>query len=165
MRIEDAPEFQTARNAMSHHTNAIIRCPLCGTLNRVDLDRANAGPRCGSCRKPILLDRPLPATQSDFDRTIGSSPVPVLVDFYADWCGPCHMIAPHLEAIAAARAGKALVLKVDSDAEPGLAARFGIRGLPTVVAFRDGKETGRQVGAASREAYEQLLGVRGNTGA
>ena len=138
---------------------ATIRCPHCGTLNRIDLNRAADGPKCGSCHKPILLDRPLKAGESDFDRTIGSAPVPVLVDFYADWCGPCHMIAPHLDAIAAARVGNVLVLKVDSDAEQALAARFGIRGLPTVVAFREGKETGRQVGAAPREAYERLLGA------
>ena len=139
-----------------------MRCPHCGTLNSVDLNRAAAGPKCGSCHTPILLDRPIKATTSDFDRTIASAPVPVMVDFYADWCGPCHMIAPHLDAIAAARAGDALVLKVDSDAEPALAARFGIRGLPTVVAFRNGKETGRQVGAGPREVFERLLGATEN---
>jgi thioredoxin 2 len=137
---------------------ATIRCPHCGTLNSVDLNRAAQGPRCGSCRKPILLDRPLKATQADFDRTLGSTPVPILVDFYADWCGPCHMIAPYLDTIAAARVGKALVLKVDTEADPQLASRFAIRGLPTVVAFRNGKETGRQVGAATKEAFERLLG-------
>jgi thioredoxin 2 len=137
---------------------ATVRCPHCTTLNRVDLDRAHDGPKCGSCHKPILLDRPIKATRADFDQTIGSSPVPILVDFYADWCGPCHMIAPSLDAIASARTGTALVLKVDTEADPELAARFGIRGLPTVVAFRDGKESGRQVGAAPREAFERLLG-------
>lgn len=144
---------------------ATLRCPHCGTLNNIDLDRAGDGPKCGSCRKPILLDRPLKATGADFDRTINSSPVPVLVDFFADWCGPCHMIAPLLDAIAAARVGRALVLKVDTEADPPLTARFGIRGLPTVVAFMGGKEIGRQVGAAPREAFERLLGVTGSTGA
>jgi thioredoxin 2 len=138
---------------------ATIRCPHCSTLNSIDLHRAADGPRCGSCRTPILLDRPLKATTADFDRTIGSTSAPILVDFFADWCGPCHMIAPHLDAIAAARAGQALVLKVDTEADPQLAARFGIRGLPTVVAFRNGKEVGRQVGAAPREAFERLLRV------
>lgn len=137
---------------------ATISCPHCSKLNSVNLNRAADGPKCGSCGKAIPLDRPLKATQADFDRTIGSAPVPILVDFYADWCGPCHMIAPYLDAIAGARVGKALVLKVDTEADPQLAARFGIRGLPTVVAFRDGKETGRQVGAAAKEAFERLLG-------
>ena len=137
---------------------ATIRCPHCSTLNSIDLNRAADHPRCGSCGKPILLDRPLKATQADFDRTVGSAPVPVLVDFFADWCGPCHMIAPHIDAIAADRVGRALVLKVDTEADPQLAARFGIRGLPTVVAFKNGKEIGRQVGAGPREVFEQLLG-------
>ncbi len=138
--------------------NATIRCPHCGTLNRVNLARAGDRPRCGQCKTPMLLDRPLKATGADLDRTLASSPVPLLVDFYADWCGPCHMIAPLLDKIAADRAGTALVLKVDTEASPELAQRFAIRGLPTVVAFRQGKETGRQVGAAAREAYERLLG-------
>ena len=136
---------------------ATLRCPHCATLNSIDLNRAHNGPRCGSCQKPILLDRPLKATQADFDRTLGSTSVPILVDFFADWCGPCHMIAPHLDAIAADRVGRALVLKVDTEADPGLAARFGVRGLPTVVAFKSGKEIGRQVGAGLREVFEQLL--------
>jgi thioredoxin 2 len=136
---------------------ATIRCPHCGTLNSVDLDRAADGPRCGSCKKPILLDRPLKATGGDFDRTIGASPVPVLVDFFADWCGPCHMLAPVLDSIAQERMGQALVLKVDTEADPQLAMKYNVRALPTIVAFRGGKESGRVVGVQPKPAIEKLI--------
>lgn len=84
--------------------------------------------------------------------------MPVLVDFYADWCGPCHMMAPTLDALASDRKGLILVLKVDTEKDPALATRFDIRGLPTVVAFKYGKESGRQVGVASRAILERLIG-------
>lgn len=136
-----------------------LRCHFCQTWNRVLAAKAADRPKCGNCGRPLLLDRPYILIDEAFDRTIAESDLPVLVDFFADWCGPCHMIAPHLDAIASDRVGKALVLKVDTEADPALASRFAIRGLPTVVAFRDGKEVGRQVGAAPREVYEKLLGA------
>jgi len=135
-----------------------IRCPFCSRLNRVDLNRMANGPKCGGCGKPLQLDRPLHATAADFDHTIGSAEVPVLVDFYADWCGPCHMMAPTLDALASDRKGEILVLKVDTEKDPGLATRYNVRGLPTVVAFKDGRETGRQVGVAPRPVLDRLVG-------
>lgn len=134
-----------------------VRCPFCGTLNRVDLNKLLNGPKCGGCGKPLQLDRPLKATTADFDKTISTAEVPVLVDFYADWCGPCHMLAPTIDAIASDKKGQILVLKVDTDKDPDLGTRFGIRGLPTVAVFKNGKEAGRQVGVAPREAYERLV--------
>lgn len=136
-----------------------VRCPLCGRLNRVDLNKLSNGPKCGGCGKPLQLDRPLHATVADFDQTIGTAEVPVLVDFYADWCGPCHMMAPTLDALANDKKGQILVLKVDTEKEPALASRFDIRGLPTVVAFKEGRESGRQVGVAPRPVVERLLGL------
>jgi thioredoxin 2 len=136
-----------------------VRCSSCGRMNRVDLNRLANGPKCGGCGTPLPLDRPLHATGADFDQTIGSAEVPVLVDFYADWCGPCHMMAPTLDALAADKKGQVLVLKVDTEKDPALATRFDIRGLPTVVAFKDGKESGRQVGVAQRPVLERLLGL------
>ena len=135
-----------------------VRCPFCGTLTRVDLNKLALGPKCGSCGKPLQLDRPIKATAQDFEQSISTAEVPVLVDFYADWCGPCHMLAPTIDAIASEKKGRILVLKVDTDRDPALGTRFGIRGLPTVVVFSGGKESGRQVGVAPREAYERLLG-------
>jgi thioredoxin 1 len=97
-------------------------------------------------------------TDADFDRTIQGTSVPILVDFYADWCGPCRIMAPTLDDLAQKRTGESLVLKLDTDANQVTAGRFGIRGIPTVIAFRDGKETGRHVGVADMKVLENLLG-------
>jgi thioredoxin 2 len=134
-----------------------VRCPFCVTLNRVDLNKLANGPKCGGCGKPLQLDRPIKSTGADFDQTISTAEVPVLVDFYADWCGPCKMVAPVVDEVAQARAGKAVVLKVDTDRFPGINQRFGIRGIPTLIAFRGGNETGRHVGLAKRAELEALL--------
>lgn len=123
-----------------------LRCGFCLSLNRVRMDRAKDRPKCGKCQRPILLDRPVKVEAEDFQATVLESQVPVLVDFYADWCGPCRMLAPHLDQVASAGVGELLVVKVDSDRAPELSQRFGIRGLPTVVLFRDGAEADRVVG-------------------
>ncbi len=139
--------------------SATVPCPFCGTLNRIDLARLSGGPKCGSCARPLHLDRPTAVAQADFDKVISGTTVPVLVDFYADWCGPCKIIAPIVDELAQAHAGKIVVLKVDSDKSPQLSERFGIRGIPTLLAFRNGKESGRHVGLAQRRQLEAMVGV------
>jgi thioredoxin 2 len=137
-----------------------LRCVFCLTLNRVDLSRAGDRPTCGECGRPILLDRPVKVTEEDFDRTVLQSAAPVLVDFYADWCAPCKMVAPVVDEIATAHLGRLLVAKVDTDRAPGLSQRLGIRGIPTLIAFRDGAEVGRSVGFDPdrlRELAEEAL--------
>jgi thioredoxin 2 len=136
---------------------ATVACPFCSTLNRVDLQRIDDRPKCGNCGRPILLDRPVRMSDNDFERTIKDADVPVLVDFYADWCGPCKIMAPLLDDIARARAGALLVGKLDTDRNPGVSARFGIRGIPTLILFRGGSEAGREVGAVPRARIEALL--------
>lgn len=123
-----------------------IRCGFCLKLNRVDLAKAAARPTCGECGKPMLLDRPLKVSQEDFDRTVLEAEAPVLVDFYADWCAPCRMVAPFVDELATQNVGKLLVTKVDTDRAPEVAMRYGIRSIPTLIVFRDGEEVERSVG-------------------
>lgn len=140
----------------TERTRATVRCPFCRTLNRVDLARAADGPRCGSCRRPILLDRPLAVGDDDFDTVIAGTSVPVLLDCYADWCGPCKAMAPMLDELASARVGTLLVLKLDTDQNPQVASRLGIRGIPTFIAFQGGQERRRHVGMADRATLAAL---------
>jgi thioredoxin 2 len=106
----------------------------------------------------MLLDRPVPLDDESFDRTIAESELPVLVDFYADWCGPCKVMAPSVDELAARRQGRALVAKLDTDRSPRTAQRFDIRGIPTVVVFRGGREVARNTGAVPLPGLEKLLG-------
>jgi thioredoxin 2 len=138
---------------------AVVPCAFCSTLNRIDLTKLSNGPKCANCHRPILLDRPIKATTATYDKTLQGTTVPVLVDFYADWCGPCHMMAPALDEFARQHAGAALVLKLDTDAEPTIAARYGIRGIPTLIVFEQGKEKGRHVGVADLKVLQSLVGV------
>ena len=135
----------------------VIRCPSCGTMSRVDLARLSAGPKCAKCRNPLPLGHPFPVTDGDFPKYIAGAGVPVLVDFYADWCGPCHMMAPTLDEFATRRASDVLVLKLDTDANPNTAAQFGIRGIPTLIVFQNGKEARRHVGVATRQVLDALV--------
>lgn len=138
---------------------AVVPCAFCATPNRIDLTKLSQGPKCASCQRPILLDRPIKVTEATYDKTLEGTEVPVLVDFYADWCGPCHMMAPTLDEFAYRHPGKALVVKLDTDANPGVAGRYGIRGIPTLIAFDRGKERRRHVGVADMKTLETLVGI------
>ena len=134
-----------------------LQCQFCGTWNRIDAARAADRPKCGKCAKPMLLDRPYKLTEESFARTIAEAQVPVMVDFYADWCGPCKMMAPFVDEIAAAYQGRLLVGKLDTEAAPQTAMQFNLRGIPTTIVFKDGKEVVRQTGAVRRPQLEEMV--------
>ena len=128
----------------------IISCSSCGANNRVPAARVLQHPRCGQCKSAIVPDAPLPAASaSEFDEIVQGSPCPVVVDFWAAWCGPCRVVAPELDKLARNRSGSVLVVKVDTQANPEIAARFGIQSIPTFIRFDHGKESQRASGAMS----------------
>jgi thioredoxin 2 len=153
--------METDTNAPSQKLT--VRCQFCNTWNRIDASKVAAGPKCGKCGKPILLERPILLDDETFTRTINESTVPVAVDFYADWCGPCRMMAPAVDALASHLQGKALVGKLNTDHSSRTASGFNIRGIPTTIVFRGGKEVARQSGAMPLEGLKQLMAKAGVT--
>lgn len=143
----------------ANRKSIVVRCGSCSAWNRVDASRASNGPKCGKCHAGIPLDRPLLLDDQSFQRTISEGDLPVLVDFYADWCGPCKMMAPMIDQLARTYAGRAVVAKVDTDKSQRAAMPYHITGIPTTIVFYKGKEVGRQIGAVPLSALENLLGV------
>ena len=144
-------------SATQSAASAVVGCPFCDTLNRVSLGRLDDRPKCAECQKPLLLDRPFFAKDEYLSKVIGGATVPVIVDFYADWCAPCRMMAPVLDELARERAGELLVVKVNSDQNPVSPQHYGVRGIPTLIVFRDGQEVGRQVGFAPKAHLITLI--------
>lgn len=137
---------------------AHVACARCGALNRVPASRLADDPLCGQCAQPLLDGVPVELGDADFDRVAGRTELPVVVDFWAPWCGPCRMMAPAFQQAAAQLKGRSLLVKVNSDDNPALAQRFGIRSIPTLVRLERGRETARQAGALPASAIVALAG-------
>ena len=134
-----------------------VPCPSCFAINRVPRARLHDRPRCARCKSVLFGAHPAALDDSTFQAYVERSDLPVVVDFWAPWCGPCHVMAPQFEAAARKSAGRALFAKLDSDAAPQTAARYGIRAIPTVIAFRGGREVARQSGAMSEQQIASWL--------
>lgn len=134
--------------------STLLSCPSCGKTNRVPA-QASGHPRCGNCKADLPWI--VAAGDSDFAAVAEQSPVPVLVDFWAAWCGPCRMVSPVLDKLARERPGKIKLVKVDVDKSPGLSRRFDIQAIPTLMVLVDGKVAARQAGAAPAEVLRSWL--------
>ena len=134
-----------------------VVCPQCTTVNRVLRERLGAGAKCGKCKEPLFRGEPIELDGSSFDTHVGGSDLPVAVDFWAAWCGPCKMMAPHFARAAQELEPAVRLAKLDTEASPQIAGRYGIRGIPTVIVFRKGQEIARQSGAMDQPTLTRWL--------
>lgn len=137
----------------------VTTCPQCGRANRLPYARLNQSARCHDCQTPLSLpEEPVEVDGvATFTALTGQNELPVLVDFWASWCGPCKMVAPELVKVARAGAGRFIVAKVSTEELPEIAAKFGIRSIPTLAVFRGGRELARQAGAMPAAAIQQFV--------
>ena len=133
----------------------MIACPHCGAMNRVPDPKLGDAPSCGRCHRALFAAQPIALAAAEFDRHAVRSDLPLLVDFWAPWCGPCQMMAPAFEAAARTLEPRMRLAKVDTEAEPALGARFGIRSIPTLVLLKSGRELARQAGAMNASQIVQ----------
>ena len=141
-------------NPLSTH----VACPHCGAINRIPAARLGDDPVCGRCGQALLDGQPVELSDANFDQVVERSDLPVVVDFWAPWCGPCRQMAPQFEQAAGTLKGRALLVKVNSDDNPRTASRFGIRSIPTLVKLQHGREVARVAGARPAGQIVQFAG-------
>jgi len=132
-------------------------CRHCLAVNRVSASRLLEAPTCGKCHQPLVVAEPVNLDNANFDKFVGRNELPVVVDFWASWCGPCQMMAPHFSKAAETLKGQVLFAKVDTEAAQAIAARYNIRSIPTLILFKQGQEAKRMSGAMSAQQLVQWL--------
>jgi len=157
-RLQDRPTCGRCRAALDE---MIIRCLSCGTKNRMPEERIHNRPLCGKCREPLVVssssDQPVEISDASFADEVISSAIPVLVDCWAPWCGPCKTVAPILNELSSKYAGGVKIAKINIDENPLIASQYGIRSIPTMLLFKNGKLVNRLVGALPKEEIERHL--------
>jgi thioredoxin 2 len=138
---------------------SLMRCPSCGATNRLPVEEIGRGKKavCGRCKTPLVAAGPVTVSDATFAAEVERATLPVLVDMWAPWCGPCRMVAPIVDQIAADLTGRVKVVKMNVDDNPATSSRFGVRSIPTLLVFKDGREVDRIVGAQPKAAIVSRL--------